>query len=261
MHVGLARRHVLPDFVGDPAGVGDRWVDHVRRDAQVGELEGGGHRVVGLCCLRRTVGDLVGEPQLTTRGEADDPSPPGLPSPVSARELGDQQGRCQRVDGELLAPGTVADGREGATETIPGPGSEGVLNPAGRVVDQDVDRPQLLFGDVEQPRGGRWVAEVGFDGNRRAAEGDDVAHDTSRVVGAVPPVRVRQSRVGRVLDPQVAAQDAGTVSRQLHRGGCADPVVCPRHYRHVRPGRRHDSGSSHQQPERRLSGTSRAPSV
>jgi hypothetical protein len=53
--------YVPSDFIGHPTGVGHRRVNHIRRDAQRGELERGGHRVVLQRRLGRAVRDLIGE--------------------------------------------------------------------------------------------------------------------------------------------------------------------------------------------------------
>jgi hypothetical protein len=163
-------------------------------------------------------------------------------SPAAASgELVDQQGRRDRVDGELLCPGTVADRRQGATESVPGPGCEAALDPAGGIVDQDVDMAQLLLGRVEQSRRGQRIAQVGS--TAIAAPPSAVISATTcrascrrrcRYVAGVP-------RVGGVLKAQVGAHDAHTSPRQTNGGGRTDPVVGTGHDRHVPAARHHDT--------------------
>jgi hypothetical protein len=68
------------------------------------------------------------------------------------RELADHQGCAHRVNRELPVPRRGGHRLEGPAEpVVPGCG-EGVGQPAGCVVDQDVNRAELLFGGVEQQR-------------------------------------------------------------------------------------------------------------
>ena len=86
--------------VTHPVSVTGR-MDHVGGDAEVAQLQRGGHRVVGLRRLRRAVGDLFGEAEFAARGEPDDPAPAGAAFAAAPGELGDQQSGGHGVDGEL----------------------------------------------------------------------------------------------------------------------------------------------------------------
>jgi hypothetical protein len=110
---------------------------------------------------------------------------------------------------------------------------ERVLHPAGRVVDQDVDRPELLLGGVEQARGHGRVGEVGLDRDRSATAGPDLGHHVIGVRGAVPPVRLGHGRIDRVAYPPERAQHRAATGSKRECGRRPDAVVGTGHDRDV----------------------------
>jgi hypothetical protein len=112
-------------------------------------------RALGVCCvvpLRQERHALAAsraacdpEAGVAAGGQADDAAPGRLAGDVAAGELADHQGRGHRVDGKPPGPGLGGDRLEGSAQPV-GPGRcEGVGQPSGCVVDQDVDCPELLL--------------------------------------------------------------------------------------------------------------------
>ncbi len=222
VHEVGAGAHGLANVVGHPAGVGDGRMDHVRRDAVVGELDGGRHRVVLLRRLGGAVRDLGREALGAARGQADDPAPGAVACGVAARELGDEQRRGHRVDGELSLERLPRDRSQRAPERIPLGGRERVLHPAGRVVDEDVDRSQLLLRRLEQLRGCVGLAQVGLDGHGAAAQRPDLADEVVRAGRPVVAVGVRHPRIRGVVDAQV-----GHERRRRHAAASRRATAAP----------------------------------
>ena len=72
---------------------------------------------------------------------------------VTPRELADHQRRAHRVDRELPAPRRGGHPLEGPAKPISLGRGEGIGQPPARVVDQDVDRAQLLLGNSNSSAG------------------------------------------------------------------------------------------------------------
>jgi hypothetical protein len=76
-------------FFGHPAGVGDRWIDHVGGDPELGKLERCRDRVVLQRGFSRSVGDLLRKPERPPRSQADNATPLRSPLDVTTGELSD----------------------------------------------------------------------------------------------------------------------------------------------------------------------------
>jgi hypothetical protein len=102
---------------------------------------------------------------------------------------------------------------------------------AGRVVDQDVDRAELLLGQLEQPGRRVRVGQVSLDRHRAAARRLDLGHDRPGVLGPVIAVFLRGAGIDRIIEAQVGAQDRASAPGQRRSGRGADAVVGSRHER------------------------------
>nr|WP_211239975.1 hypothetical protein [Jiangella gansuensis] len=160
---------------------------------------------------------------LAAGGEPDDAAPAPAAGQVPARELGDEQRRRHRVDGELTLEGLRADRAHRPAEPVGVGRLEGVLDPAAGVVDQDVDRAEVFLGEVEQPgRAGR-VGEVGLDGVCAAAGALDGGHHVGGVAAAGLVVSLLLS--GRVARPVVRREHRHPAPAELDSGGGPDSLV------------------------------------
>ena len=152
---------------------------------------------------------------------------------MAAGELADHQGCAHRVDGELPGPGLGGDRLEGPAEAVGRGRREGVGQPPGRVVDQDVNRPELLLGGVEQHgRRGR-VGQVGFHGGCPAAAVPDAGDNRCGVLCPVVADGLRGSGIVGVIDSQERAQDRAPAPGQGLGGRRADAVIGARNDRGV----------------------------
>src|SRR4051812_7452431 len=166
---------------------------------------------------------LLGEAVGTARGQADDPAPGRSARSVSSSELGDHQRRPTCVDGEDLVEGFGRKGTQGPVESIDRGLLEGVRDPSARVIDQDVDRSEPFFGEIEGSSRRRRVGEVGLDRDGVAGLRLDLGKDASSVFGA-------QASVSLVIavgcsDAKVGDQNAGAGGGERLRDGGAYPVI------------------------------------
>jgi hypothetical protein len=113
---GGAARDLPADGTGDPAGVGDRLVNHVGRHPERRELGRGAHRVVHLRGLGGAVGDLPGEAELTA-----DPTLVDTERSLPAAQQYDYvfDGDSEELSGILASPSL------GRLATFAGPGRRG----------------------------------------------------------------------------------------------------------------------------------------
>ena len=103
--------------------------------------------------------------------------------------------------------------------------SEGVADPAAGVVDDDVDRPELRLGRVEQHRDRGRIGQIGFDGDAFAAERPERGDHVVGTGGALLGVLGRDVTARRIGVAQERDEHIGTELAEPARRGGADPVI------------------------------------
>ncbi len=220
--------------VGDPAGVGDRGVDHVGGDAERGQFQRGGHRVVDLGGLGGAVGDLLGEAEVAARGQADDAAPVRAAARYAV-------GRTRRssAPGPSRRPRTAWSSRprsparsDRPSRSVSAAANESASQPVALLTRMSTGPSCCSARSNSDRRGGR-IGQVGFDGDGPAARRDDLAQDRAGVALAAVAIGLRSAGIGWIDHPEVGADHRAPLPRQRPRGGRPDPVIGPGHDRHV----------------------------
>ena len=217
-------------LVGDPAGVGDRRVHDVGRDAERGELARRRHRVVLQGRLRRAVRDLLGEAHRPARGQPDDTTPRRAAGEVTTGELGDQERSGTGVDGEVAVDARRRHGSEPTAEPVDARRGERVGHPPAGVVDEDRHRAEPALGLVEHLGGCSVGGEIDLqrDGApRHPVRGGEHVLGTGRPLALV--LVLAGCAGAEVRDEDVHASAGEGDGRRR-----ADAVVGARHDRHAR---------------------------
>ena len=142
--------------------------------------------------LRGAVRHFLGEAVRATGREPDDASPRGAAFDVAACELGDEQRARARVHAEVAIDRVRGDREHRPAEAIDGGRLERVLDPARRIVHQDVDRAELVFREVEEPRRCAHVEQVGLEGDTAGLRVDRIRRGVdAQVRGHARAPRVR----------------------------------------------------------------------
>ncbi len=114
---------------------------------------------------------------------------------------------------------------------------EGIRHPSGRVVDQNVDMPESLFGGIEQQRGCSRVRQVSLHRQGSAAACPNRSDDPAGVLAPVISISRRRAGIDWIMDPQEGTQHRAAALRERRGGRCADAVIGTGHNRCMTPAR------------------------
>jgi hypothetical protein len=106
---------------------------------------------------------------------------------------------------------------------------EGVLPPAGGIVDQDLYGSERGFRPIEEPDRGARIPKVSLNGLSRTTSIKNRRHHAVSAAGSMRPIRGLSMR--RIVDAQVAQEHRGAARRQQSGSSGANAMIGARNER------------------------------